>query len=83
MSNVAELPVGQYDAVRTLRHALAQAERGDFTDCVVIVNNRHGTDDDRVWAVWSDMDAQHVWWLCSWFVSFLRRRYFSGQGLVT
>jgi hypothetical protein len=83
VSNVRELPAGRYDAVRTLRHLLAQAERGDFNHVVVICNKRgeSPSSDDEIWACWSDMDATHVWWAASWLVSFLRRRYFSGEGL--
>lgn len=83
-SNVRELPAGKYDAVRTLRHLLAQAERGDFNHVLVICNKRtpDPNEDDGIYANWSDMDAQQVWWLASWLISFLRRRYFSGAGLV-
>lgn len=82
MANVVELPTGSYDAVRTLRHALAQAERGDFTDCLIVFSRRGGPDGDAVWTAWSDMHANHVWWLAGWLMSFLRRRYFGGEGLV-
>ena len=73
---VHELPIGKYDAVRTLRHALQQAERGDFTDVIIIT--RKNTDDDG-WdldCAWSDLKKQEILWMQRWFNSWLNKRYF-------
>ena len=82
--SVTELPAGKYDAVRTLRHLLAQAEAGDFSHVLVVCDNRHTEGNTaEIWASWSDMDTRDVWWMAGWLVSYLRRRYFSGKGLVS
>ena len=74
---VTELPTGSYDAVRTLRHLLQQAERGDFDQVAVICMKRSpGDDPDGIWAVWSDMIRMDVHWMASWFKSFITHRYF-------
>lgn len=79
MGKVLELPTGEYDAVRTLRLLLSEAEAGEFNNVVVICNKRDAENEDgSVWAMWSDMDAQHVWWLTGWLTAFLYRRYFGG-----
>lgn len=81
--SVTELPTGKYDAARTLRHLLAQAEAGRFNHVLVICDNTTAdAATDEIWATWSDMDARDVWWMAGWFVGYLRRRYFSGKGLV-
>ncbi len=83
MGKVSELPTGEYDAVRTLRHLLSQAEAGEFNNVLVICNQDR--DDDKegeIWASWSDMNVRHVWWLSGWLTSYLCRRYFSGIGIV-
>jgi hypothetical protein len=82
VSNVTELPVGKYDAVRTLRHLLAQAERGEIDNVLVICSKRVSKEENSNWASWSDMGTMEVWWLASWLVSYLRRRYFSGKGIL-
>jgi hypothetical protein len=80
-TNVRELPVGEYDAVRTLRSLLAQAERGEITDVIVIATLDREDDSSDIWASWSRAPSrQHIWWRATWLVEFLKRRYFSGQG---
>lgn len=74
---VRELPTGKYDAVRTLRHALQQAERGDITDCIIITLKRAKDDDGQdLDCAWSDMTRHEVMWLQRWFNSWLNKRYF-------
>lgn len=82
MNEITELPTGEYDAVRTLRHLLAQAEKGQFNHVLVIANRRKEPTekipdgDDAIWATWSDhMTAEHIVWLSTWLSSFLLRRY--------
>ena len=73
--NVKELPVGKYDAVRTLRHALQMAERGDIKTVVIICTNEK-PDGPGIQAFWSDMPRYEVLWCCRWFNSWLDKRYF-------
>jgi hypothetical protein len=81
--NVVNLPVGQYDAVRTLRELLTQAERGDFQNVLVVCDNRDTADESgRIWASWSHMDTRDVWFIVGWLFSYVQRRYFSGKGLI-
>ena len=84
LSNVTEIPAGKYDAVRTLRHVLAMAEKGDIDD-VVLVCSKKGepmkpADGDDIWMTWSDMPRWSVWWYIGWAHSFIYRRYFHGDG---
>ena len=83
MDNVKELPTGDYDAVRTLRHLLSQAEAGEF-DSVLVICNKWDTSETEghLWACWSDMQMKDIWWQAGWLTSYLYRRYFSGIGLV-
>ena len=78
LGNVTELPIGKYDAVRTLRHLLALAEKGEI-DGVVVVCRKEGKKGDDHWATWSDMRRMEVWWLAGWFHGFIHRRYFGGH----
>jgi len=78
---IKELPVGDYDAVRTLRHSLQLAERGEIKTVVVIctdgISEADAKDDGHdIWAVWSDMTRQQVLWCNRWFNSWLNKRYF-------
>lgn len=74
--NVKELPVGEYDAVRTLRHNLQQAERGEIDQVIVLCRNVDANDGVTLWAAWSDMTRYEVLWLQRWFNSWLNKRYF-------
>lgn len=76
---VTELPTGKYDAVRTLRHALQQAERGDIKTVVIVCTDGmdpKGDDGQDIWACWSDMTREQVLWCQRWFNSWLNKRYF-------
>ena len=78
---VRELPVGKYDAVRCLRHALQQAERGDIKSVVIICTDGLNEEDKHpdgvdLWAVWSEMTREQVLWCCRWFNSWVNKRYF-------
>jgi len=76
---VSELPVGKYDAVRTLRHTLQLAEAGKIKTVIVIcgVGVREEDDDAHdMWAVWSEMKRYEVLWHQRWFNSWLNKRYF-------
>lgn len=81
-SKVTELPVGKYDAVRTLREALQQAEEGKITEVILICSSglgcEHHTEDggNDIWAVWSEMKGYEVLWCQRWFNSWLNKRYF-------
>jgi len=76
--NVKELPVGEYDAVRTLRHALQQAERGEIDDVIILTNKRDAKDDSYTLdCAWSDMEKRDILWMQRWFNSWLNKRYFA------
>lgn len=81
MKNVTEIPIGDYDAVRTLRAALQQAESGDIKTVIIICTD--GLDEENahpdgvdLWASWSDMTREQVLWMQRWFNSWLNKRYF-------
>ena len=79
MGTLTELPVGEYDVKRTLRHLLAQAEKGEFNYCLVICHKvtKEPEPSDQVWACWSNgMNAQQIWYLAGWLLSYIQRRYF-------
>lgn len=79
VEKVTELPVGEYNAVRVLRHALQQAERGDIKTVVIICTDGMDIADQGqdIWAVWSDgMAREQVLWCQRWFNSWLNKRYF-------
>lgn len=79
VSEVIELPTGQYDAVRTLRHLLQQAEKGEVKNVVVIVFEDDDLDNDSqtLSACWSDMTRMDILWAARWFNSWLNNRYFA------
>lgn len=78
ISVVSELPVGKYNAVRTLRHSLQRAENGEFDQVLIICQRTPGEDDDGVSidVVWSDMRRLDVLWFSRWLNSFVNYRYF-------
>lgn len=77
IDKVTELPVGDYDAVRVLRHALQLAEKGEIDQVVVICCKHHAEGEGSdLWACWSDMVKLEVLWLQRWFNSWLNKRYF-------
>ena len=79
-ATVIELPIGDYDAVRTLRHALQKAERGEIKTVILIctdgLNEEDAFDGTDFWANWSDMTREQVLWCHRWFNSWLNKRYF-------
>lgn len=82
MSNVRELPVGKYDAVRTLRHCLQLAEKGEIDNVVLVCQYGASRDEPsdkimEIWASWSDMERADVLWLTRWLNSFINHRYFA------
>lgn len=82
-NKIKELPVGEYDAVRTLRHALQHAEQGKIKNVIIICADglskeeceARGTAAD-MWASWSDMTREQILWLTRWFNSWINMRYF-------
>ncbi len=80
MKNVIELSAGKFDAVRTLRDALAEAERGDITHVIVIAADnadegkiaRPGT----IWCTWSELTRVDVLWMTRWLNNKIDYRYF-------
>ena len=80
LSNVTEIPRGEYDAVRTLRHLLAMAEKGEIVRCLVVVAEPIKGDDgaEAMWASWSDMTRESVLWMTRWLQQCITRRYFGG-----
>jgi len=80
-ANVTELPTGEYDAIRTLRHALQQAEKGEIKTVIIICTDGiedadSHKDGQDIWACWSDMTREQVLWCQRWFNSWLNKRYF-------
>ena len=79
---VTEIPVGKYDAVRTLRSALQQAEDGKIKAVILIcsagLQMEDATEDGGhdIWALWSEMKRHEVLWCQRWFNSWLNKRYF-------
>ncbi len=76
LANVIELPVGKFDAVRTLRDALSEAEKGNIKRVVIICSDEDAKDGAIQWATWSEMTREQVLWLQRWFNSWLNKRYF-------
>jgi hypothetical protein len=81
VGKITELPVGKYDAVRTLRHLLQQAESGQVTNVICITYE--GCEDDEhndceiMCASWSNMSRNEILWGARWFNSWLNNRYFA------
>ena len=82
MADVIEIPVGQYNATRTLRHLLALAEKGRIARCLVVVTEPSPEDEpgEMVYASWSDMTRHEVLWMTRWLNTAINRRYFHGHG---
>lgn len=78
--NITELPTGTYNAVRTLRHALQKAERGEIVNVIIIAYESDKDDDDddamTLSSFWSEMSRMDVLWATRWFNSWLNHRYF-------
>ncbi len=81
-SNVREIPVGKFDAVRTLRDALQRAEDGEIKNVIIICSAGMPKPDDTadpgpgIWVTWSEMRRYEVLWCQRWFNSWLNKRYF-------
>ena len=79
---VTELPVGKFDAVRTLRECLQQAEDGKIKTVILICSAGMPKEDDTsdgghgIWACWSEMRRFEILWCLRWFNSWLNKRYF-------
>lgn len=80
MSKVTELPTGDYDAVRTLRHLLQEAEEGRVEHVICIVtepcDDEEHPDCQILAACWSDQKREEILWGARWFNSWLNHRYF-------
>ncbi len=80
MTNVIELSAGKFDAVRTLRDALAEAERGDINHVIIIMADSPDGADNRpgdMWCTWSELTRVDVLWMTRWLNSKINHRYFS------
>ena len=77
LKNVVELSAGKFDAVRTLRDALAEAERGDITHVVIIMADDAEGRPGNMWCTWSELTRVDVLWLTRWLNSKINHRYFS------
>jgi len=76
---VVEIPIGKYDAVRTLRRVLALAEKGEIDDVIIICQQDESEDGEiasELWVTWSDTVRMNVLWIARWFNSFINDRYF-------
>jgi len=78
MTNVTELPVGEFDAVRTLRNALALAEKGEFKHVIILTasDSDEIMDEQIMEPHWSRMSRKDVLWMTRWFNSYVNYRYF-------
>lgn len=78
--NVEEIPVGKYDAVRTLRMCLQMAERGEFNRAMVVVQKvPNGEIKDTEGApevFYSEMPRWEALWLVRFLNSFADHRFF-------
>jgi len=73
-SNVTELPVGKYNAVRTLRQLLAEAERGEIESVMVVtVSKPNGI---GLQYAWSEMTRYNVLWMATYIYRTVVKRYF-------
>ena len=79
-NNVTELPVGKYDAVRTLRQCLKMAEEGECNRVMVVMQR---VSDDEIKnieeapeAYYSEMPRWEALWLARFLNSFLNHRFF-------
>ena len=80
MTNVLELSAGKFDAVRTLRDALAEAERGDIDHVLIIMADNADDAPSRpgmIWCTWSELTRVDVLWLTRWLNAKINHRYFS------
>ncbi len=79
--NVEELPVGNYDAVRTLRMCLQMAEKGDINRVVVVVQSvPDGESEGNEGAAevyYCEMPRYEILWLNRFLNSFVNHRFFS------
>lgn len=76
MKNVVELSAGKFDAVRTLRDALAEAERGDIAHVLIIMADDTEGHPQDMWCTWSELARVDVLWLTRWLNSKVSHRYF-------
>ncbi len=80
MSNVSDLPVGKYDAVRTLRMCLQMAEQGEINRVMIVTQC---VPDDEITgmegapeAYYSEMPRWEALWLVRFLNSFADHRFF-------
>lgn len=78
--NIEEIPVGKYDAVRTLRMCLQMAERGEFNRAMVVVQNVPGGEiegkEGAPEVFYSEMPRWEALWLARFLNSFMDHRFF-------
>ncbi len=80
LDNVEELPVGNYDAIRTLRTCLQMVEKGEYNRVMVVVQNvpkdeikgTEGAPD----VFYSEMPRWEALWLARFLNSFIDHRFF-------
>jgi uncharacterized NAD(P)/FAD-binding protein YdhS len=77
MKNVVELSAGKFDAVRTLRDALAEAERGDIDHVIIIMADDEEGHARDLWCTWSELTRFDILWAARWFNSKINHRYFA------
>lgn len=82
LKNVVDIGIGKWDAVRTLRETLREAEEGKIKAVVIVcvdgLDEEDFEDDEGqdIWATWSQMHRRDVLWLVRWLNSFVNHRYF-------
>jgi rubrerythrin len=76
LKNVVELSAGEFDAVRTLRDALAEAERGKIQHVIIIMADDEEGHARDLWCTWSELTRFDILWAARWFNSKINHRYF-------
>jgi len=77
LKKVFELSAGKFDAVRTLRDALAEAERGNIDHVIIIAAEDEEGHPQDLWCTWSHLTRVDVLWMTRWLNSKINHRYFS------
>lgn len=79
-NNVSEIPVGQFDAVRTLRQCLQMAEEGEINRVLIVAQcvpegEITGTEGEP-YVYYSEMPRYEILWLTRFANSFVNHRFF-------
>lgn len=80
MNNVSEIPVGKYDAVRTLRQCLQMAEDGEINRVMIVAQCVPEGEvkgiEGAPYVYYSEMPLYEALWLIRFANSFIDHRFF-------